>query len=605
MKAGTSQKLTKAGLVKKVMPRRDAVVRYLLAETWALDRGMRMALRVMAKLSQDQRPSHRFIALSLLVAVTFTIAACSEQNETKRPRETSSQATQGPAIGGTYRRPLAQDPSSLDPAKIVDLYGVAVANQIFDGLVAFDVHLNVVPALAQSWSASRDGLVWTFHLRKGVQFHNGREMSAEDIVYSLSRLLDPAVRSRNSPLLDKVKGAAEFQAGTTKVLEGIKAIDRYTVEVSLSEPFVPFISILGMAHTSIVPRDEVERLGPDFGTAPVGTGPFRLVRWVRGHEILLETNRHYFGGRPALERVRFVIFPGAATSDMLKAFEQGELEESLLTLDRRNEFLEAARYKVIRKPTLSLGILGFNLQRPPFQKREVRQAFNYAIDKIRLIQEVYGGRYAVARGILPPGMPGYNPEVRGYDYDPARGQTLLAEAGHPGGNNLTPVTLSNTSKSAVVHKESQFIQHYLAVLGVQVDLQEFGDWPTFAGALEQGDLQLFRHVWHADYPDPDNFLYPLFHSAGQRNRYRYHNPSVDKLLDDARRETDDLRRIDLYRQAEQLILNDAPAVMLRHYTYEIVFQPYVEGVVVSALGGPYVSLDKVWLKQTGKTSGRK
>ena len=233
--------------------------------------------------------------------------------------------------------------------------------------MAFDAHLNVVPALAQSWSASRDGLVWTFHLRKGVQFHNGREMSAEDVVYSLSRLLDPAVGSRNSPLLDKVKGAAEFRAGTTKVLEGIKAIDRYTVEISLSEPFVPFISILGMAHTSIVPREEVERLGPDFATAPVGTGPFRFVRWERGQEILLEANKHYFRGRPALDRVRFVIFPGGTQSDMLKAFEQGELEESPLTPDRRKEFLEAATYKVIRKPTLSLRLSGSTLSVPRFR----------------------------------------------------------------------------------------------------------------------------------------------------------------------------------------------------------------------------------------------
>ena len=216
-----------------------------------------------------------------------------------RPREASSQATQVPAIGGTYRRPLGQDPSSLDPAKIADVYGVAVANQIFDGLVAFDAHLNVVPALAQSWSASRDGLVWTFHLRKGVQFHNGREMAAEDIVYSLSRLLDPAVGSPNGLLLDKVKGAAEFRAGTTKVLEGIKAINRYNIEVSLSEPFVPFISILGMAHTSIVPRDEVERLGPDFGTAPVGTGPFRFVQWVRGQESFSRPTNTIMGdGQP-------------------------------------------------------------------------------------------------------------------------------------------------------------------------------------------------------------------------------------------------------------------------------------------------------------------
>ncbi len=605
MKARAYQKLSEAGSVKKVVPWRDAVVHYLLAQTRALDRVRRTACRAIAKLSQAWRPSRRFIGLSLLVAVTLAISACSEQNETKQPREDLSQVTQAPAIGGTYRRPLGNDPSSLDPAKIVDSYGVAVANQIFDGLVAFDAHLNVVPALAQSWSASRDGVVWTFHLRKGVQFHNGREMSAEDVVYSLSRLLNPTVGSRSSQLLDKVKGAAEFRAGTTKVLEGIKAVDRYTIEVSLSEPFVPFISILGMPHTSVVPREEVERLGSDFDMAPVGTGPFRFVRWVRGQEILLETNKHYLGGQPALDRVRFVIFPGHTESDMLRAFEQGELEESPLTPDRRNEFLEAATYKVIRKPSLNLRLLGFNLNRPPFQKREVRQAFNYAIDKIRLNQEAQGGRYVVARGILPPGMPGYNPEVQGYDYDPARAKTLLAEGGHPGGKNLTPVTLSNSAKSEAVRMEIQIVQHYLAVLGVQVDLQEFDDWPTLGRAFEQGDVQLFRYSWTADYPDPDNFLYPLFHSAGQRNYYRYHNPSVDKLLDDARGETDDLRRVKLYREAEQLILNGAPAVMLLHFTYESVFQPYVEGVVVSALGEAYVSLRKVWLKQTGKTSGRK
>jgi oligopeptide transport system substrate-binding protein len=605
MKARAYQKLSEAGSVQKAVRCRDAIVRYLLAEMRALDRVIRAARRIIAKLSQVRCPSRRFIALSFLVAVTLAISACSEQNETKQPREAPLQVTPTPAIGGTYRRPLRNDPSSLDPANIVDVHGVAVANQIFDGLVAFDAHLNVVPALAQSWSASRDGLVWTFHLRKGVQFHNGREMSAEDVVYSLSRLLNPTVASRNSPLLDKVKGAAEFRAGTTKVLEGIKAVDRSTVEISLSEPFVPFISILGMAHTSIVPQDEVERLGSDFGTAPVGTGPFRFVQWLRGQEILLETNEHYFEGRPALDRVRFVIFPGGTQGVMLKAFEQGELEESPLTPDRRMKFLEAAAYKVIRKPILNLVLYGFNLERPPFQKREVRQAFNYAIDKVRLNQEVYGGLYVVARGILPPGMPGYSPEVQGYDYDPTRAKTLLAEAGHPGGKKLTPMTLSTAFKSDQVRAESQIIQHDLAVLDVQVDVQESDDWPTLERALERGDIQLFRYAWYADYPDPDNFLYPLFHSAGQRNYYRYHNAAVDKLLDDARRETDDLRRVKLYREAEQLILQEAPGIMLLHYTYESVFQPYVEGVVVSALGDPYIPLHKVWLKQPGQTSGRK
>jgi peptide/nickel transport system substrate-binding protein/oligopeptide transport system substrate-binding protein len=290
---------------------------------------------------------------------------------------------------------------------------------------------------------------------------------------------------------------------------------------------------------------------------------------------------------------------------MLKAFEQGELEESPLTLERRKEFLDAATYKVIRKPTLSLRLYGFNLERAPFQQQQVRQAFNYAIDKVRLNQEVYGGLYVPARGILPPGMPGYNPEVQGYDYDPARAKTLLAKVGHPGGKKLTPVTLLIAAKSDEARAETRIIQTYLAALDVQVDVQEPEDWPAFRGALEQGDVQLFRYTWNADYPDPDNFLYPLFHSAGQRNYYRYHNPSVDQLLEDAQRETDDLRRVKLYREAEQRILQDAPAVMLLHRTYESVFQPYVEGVVVSALGEAYISLRKVWLRQTEKTSGRK
>jgi len=429
-------------------------------------------------------------------------------------------------------------------------------------------------------------------------------MSAEDVVYSLSRLLDPTVGSHRSNVLDKVMGAAEFQAGTTKSVEGIDAMDRYTVQISLSDPFPPFISSLGMADTSIVPREEVQRRDASFATAPVGTGPFRFVRWERGREIVLEANEHYFRGRPALDRVRFVIFPGMtdAESDMLRAFEQGELEESPITPDRQKELLEAGRYPVIQKPTLSLRLLGFNLERPPFTQREVRQAFNYAIDRIRVNQEVPRGRYVVARSILPPGMPGYNPEVQGYSYDPDKAKQLLAQAGYPGGKNFVPVTLSSSRKS---RDEPQLVQQALAAIGIQLEFQQFDDWTSYQPALQRGDVQLFTFTWYADYPDPDNFLYPLFHSQSHTNYFRYRNPTVDKLLDDARRETDDLRRVDLYRRAEQIILSDAPVVTLLHYTYERVFQPYVEGIEVSALGEPYISLSKVRLRQTGETSTRK
>jgi oligopeptide transport system substrate-binding protein len=544
----------------------------------------------------------RWLTALSVVAVILAISACSERNEAERKREQPSQVTAKRTVGGTYRRPLANDPTSLDPAKLVDLYATAVANQIFEGLVEFDSHLNVRPALAHSWSASRDGLVWTFNLHKGVQFHNGREMISEDVVYSLSRLLDPAVRSPRHWFLNKVQGAAQFHAGTTPVLDGIKTIDRYTLQITLSEPFAPFISILGLPHTSIIPREAVERPGGDFGTEPVGTGPFRFVEWDRGRQIVVEANEHYFRGRPALDRVQFVIFPGGAESDMLRAFEQGELEESPLTPDRRQALLDAGRYPVMHKPTLSLRLLGFNCERPPFDQREVRQAFNHAIDRIRINHGVQRGQSILARGILPPGMPGYNPDVQSYSYDPDKAKQLLAQAGYPNGKNFGRVPLATSRKSL---QEPQLVQQSLAAVGISLEFQQFDDWTTYQAALQRGDVQVFTLTRYADYPDPDSFFYPLFHSQSQTNYFRYRNTTVDQLLDEARRETDELRRVDLYRRAEQMILNDAPVVTLLHSAYDRVFQTYVEGVEVSALGDPYVPLSKVWLKQAGQTSGRK
>ncbi|MBI3326778.1 MAG: ABC transporter substrate-binding protein [Nitrospinae bacterium] len=455
----------------------------------------------------------RFLMLVLLLAFIIDSPACTRRDEAEKPREQPTPITLEQPRGGIYRRPLGNDPTSLDPARITDYYAVTVANQVFDGLVEFDAHLNVLPALAQSWSASRDGLVWTFHLRQGVQFHNGRELVAGDVVYSLSRFLDPAIGSSRSWFLEKVQGAAEFQAGKTKEIEGIRAVDRYTLQIMLSEPFSPFISMLGLPHLSVVPREEVERSGPDFATAPVGTGPFRFVRWKRGHEIILASNERYFRGRPPLDRVKFVIFPGEARSAMLEAFERGELEETLIPPNRRKELLESSHYKVVRKPTLSLLLLGFNLERPPFDKLEVRQALNYAIDKVRINREIRGDMFVVARGILPPGMPGYNPEVQGYDYNPGRARELMAQGGHSEKKEVAPVALATSAKSAVARQDYEVVRQYLASIDVQLDLQALEDWPTFQRALQRGESQIFRYAWYADYPDADNFLYFLFHSA--------------------------------------------------------------------------------------------
>ena len=562
------------------------------------------APRVTCRRSRLRQTWH-VAALCLYAVLALAITSCTRQDEAEKPAAPPSQVAHKVPSGGTYRRPLGNDPASLDPARITDFYAVAVANQMFDSLVEFDVHLNVVPALAQSWSASRDGTMWTFNLRKGVHFHNGREVTADDVVYSLSRLLDPAVRSPRSWFLDKVKGASAFQDGSAMALDGIRALDRYTVQITLSEPFTPFISILGLPHTSVIPKEEVERLGVDFASSPVGTGPFRFVRWERAEEIILEANDDYFRGRPALDRIRFLIFPGHTVGNMIAAFERGELEQSPLPPERRKELLSSNNYKVIRKPVLSIRLFGFNLERSPLDQREVRQAFNYAINKTWMNDEIQANRYVIAKGILPPGMPGYNPEVQGYDYKPDKAEKLLTEVGYPHGKGLAPVTISSTLRSEEIRQESQAVQQYLANVGVQAELRKFEDWPSFHRALVQGQTQIFRYAWYADYPDPDNFLYPLFHSQSDNNYFHYRNPTVDRLLDEARREIDDLRRVKLYREAEQLILQDAPGVMLLHLTYEELFQSYVEGIEVSALGDPYVPLRKVRLKQTEQANAGK
>ncbi len=545
------------------------------------------------------------LALLLLVVSTLVLDACSRQDEAEKAHEQPAQATRAPASGGTYRRPLGYEPASLDPAKFTDISAIAVANQIFDSLVEFDAHLNILPSLAQSWSASRDGLTWTFNLRQGVMFHNGREMVADDVMYSVSRLLDPAVRSKFPGALFKVEGASAFRAGQADKLQGVRAIDRYTVQITLSEPFAPFVSVLGLPHLAVIPREEVERLGADFGLSPVGTGPFRFVRWERGEEIVLEAHEHYFRTRPVLDRIRFVIFPGNLWTDKLAAFERQELEESPIPPDRRKEFLETNKYIIIQKPNLSLLLVGFNLESPPFDKRQIRQAFNYAIDKIRLNREIRTDRFVLAKGILPPGMPGYNPEVRAYSYDPDKAKKLLAQAGFPGGKNLHPAIWASSSKTAVARQDYQLVQRDMAQLGIQLELNEFDNWPAFQQALEQGTQQMFRYAWYADYPDPDSFLYPMFHSQSATNYFRYRNSVVDRLLDEARRETDDLRRVKLYREAEQIILDDAPAVMILHFTTERLFQPYVQGIELSALGESYIPMWKIRLNPVGQATTSK
>ena len=236
----------------------------------------------------------------------------------------------GAKFGGMYRRELGNNPPTLDPTLVTDIYGGAVVRQLFDGLVQFDTYLRPIPALAQFWEASQDRRTWTFILRRGVKFHHGREVTAHDVVYSFTRLLGLNRPVTATAVFQHIQGATEFMQGKTTSVQGLKVLDRYTLQIMLEEPLASFVAVLGLHNAAVVPQEEVERLGERFGRAPVGTGPFKFVRWEPNQEIVLEAHDQYYEGRPFLDALVFKLVVGDKLEERFAEFLQGNLEDTII-----------------------------------------------------------------------------------------------------------------------------------------------------------------------------------------------------------------------------------------------------------------------------------
>ena len=501
-------------------------------------------------------------------------------------------------FGGVYRRMLPNNPPSLDPASLSDIYARAVATQIFDGLVQFDAVLKPIPAIAEFWEASRDGRTWTFTLRRGVRFHHGREVTAEDFVYSFTRLLDAKKPGPLTVFLRRINGANDFMKGTSPKVQGLKAVDRYTLRITLDEPFAPLLAVLGLANAAVVPREKVEGQEERFGRAPVGAGPFKLTRWDQSKEIVLEANDRYYEGRPFVDSVTFRI--GATYEEMFSEFLEGKLEETLIPSGKTEEVHTDPRYRnfqVFRKPTLSLLYIGFNTRIKPFDDVRVRRAFSYAVNRERIVHEITKMGSIPADGPLPPGMPGHNPDLKRYYYDPDKAKQLLAEAGYPNGVGLPVIKLWASSKAASTKAELTAYQEYLGKIGVKVEIHSETDWPAYVKLLDQGKLPMFRVSWTATIPDPDDFLSRQLHSGGPNNWAFYKNPVVDQLLEQARQEFDYTRRIAMYREVQRVVMDDAPWITQFNHVFERLYQPYVNGVQISFLGDWAIPMKKLWLKK--------
>jgi peptide/nickel transport system substrate-binding protein len=514
--------------------------------------------------------------------------------------------SQGPA--GTseqvFRFRLREDPPTLDPALSVDNLSEAILLNVFRGLVVLDpASLQVRPAIARSWTISPDHLVYTFNLRDDVLFHNGRRVVAGDVEYSFMRLLRKETQSPRRSILEPIEGAKEFSEGRAASIAGVKVLDDRTVELRLTRPFAPFLGQLTMPNAAMVPREVYEDPAKGYLRAPVGCGPFRFSRWEQSNFIELLAFDRYYDGRPNLDRVVVRLIENHASA--LQEYLAGGLDSLDQPPSPGEPQYDRLVAEIHKLPFLGTGYIGFNHQLPPFKgNAALRKAFNYAVDKKYLWEVLFPVGNIPANGIIPPGIPGHDPDLPGYPHDEASARRLLAEAGYPGGKGLPPIELwVNTSEDN--RRIAQQIQADLRKVGVVLTIRE-ADWGAYIAAMEgtpaqPGRAQMFRFGWYLDYPDADAILRPLLHSSNwgpAGNYFRYRNPKFDALVDEALALTDDSARAALYREAQRIaVMEDAVWIFLNYYESSTLFKPYVKGIVLSPMGEFRIPLERLRIEK--------
>lgn len=499
--------------------------------------------------------------------------------------------------GGEYRAPLGLEPATLDPARYSDIYSMQVATNLFDGLVEFDQNLNVVPAIARRWKISRDHLTYTFYLREGVKFHNGREVTAEDFVYSFHRLLDPDIKSPAASLFLYIQGAKDYNDGTASNIKGLTTSSPSVLNIQLEEPFAPFLSILAMINAKVVPEEAVNE---DFAKKPIGTGPFRFDSWQADQEITLIANESYFAEKPFLEKLRFRIYPKLNLEQMYLDYQAALLEHTEIPGDRYDQIMAGAAADdssiIISKPGLNLAYLGINHKVKPFNDVTVRQAISYAVDTELVVREFIKKGSRPAQGILPPGIAGFNPEFRGYTHNPDKARELLAQAGYPAGKEFPTISIWTLSTSARIHQQLQVYQQHLTEVGLQSVIEVAESWQALLKAVEDNRANMFFVGWYADYPDADNFFYPLFHSQSNY-ALSISVPPADQMINQARTETDYQKRAELYRDIEKLIMDYAPIIPQHNNSNNYIFHSRLQGIEMGFLGITYFPYRKVWFAE--------
>jgi len=479
-------------------------------------------------------------------------------------------------------------PLTLDPAISADMSSHTYVMQIFSGLVRLDQELNIVPDIAESWEESLDGKTYTFHLRQGVKFHNGRDVKAADFKYSWERACHPATGSGTAATyLGDIVGAKDMLAGKTGEISGVEVIDDYTLRVTIDAPRAYFLDKLAYPTAFVVDMVNVES-GQNWWREPDGTGPFKLREWTPSQRLILERSQIYYGEPAKLEQIIFHFLAGAP----MALYETGQIDVTPVStsyIDQASDETNPLHQGLAVTPELSLYYIGFNTAQPPFDDVNVRRAFCLAVNKERIAEVILRDMVGVADGILPPGMPGYSESLEGLDYDVEKAKELIAASKYEDVSSLPPIILTVSGYGNYIPRYlGAIIQEWQQNLGVEISVRQL-EPEIFIYNLKQEKDDMFILGWIADYPDPHNFLDILFYTGSENNFFEYSNLDLDALLDQAAIEQDEATRLPMYQQAEQLVVDEAPCLPLWHGTNHILVKPYVKDYELSSLGVPDLS----------------
>jgi len=437
------------------------------------------------------------------------------------------------------------DPRSLDPALSTDVPTGEMVTLLFDGLTQFDANGRLLPGLADRWKAERGGKRYVFHLRPGVKFHDGRPVVAADVKRSIARVLDPATRGGRVWPLQPIAGGAD----------GIEVLGDTAVAFTLTEPLAVFPKFLAMPVAAVVPTP----VGPDFGQHPVGTGPWRFSAWRHDDQLQFARNPDYWGGAPVADSLTVRIIPEPFTRGA--EFLAGRLSVAEIPFGETAKWEQDHPAWLQRKPALRAVYVALNNRRGPLRDPRVRRAINQAVNVPEILRTVWNNRGILARGAIPPTLAGGDTTRPGYAYDTVAARRLLTDAGFPNG---FAIQLWRSGTNVEQGRVAQAIQAQLAAVGIQVEVVA-RDASSMREAARKGDTDMAMLDWWADYPDGDNFLYPLFHSAsfGPGGNYAfYSDPVTDSLIVLARHTTDDAAREALYRRIDGRVYDAAPWLYL-------------------------------------------